>query len=227
MRQSVSVGFLLLLTFAGFAQKAGEWRLARDEDGVKIYLRAVEGVRTREVLGLTSMHATLGALVSMVKDPSCHALWIYANKEARFLKTISDFEWIYYDVSAAPWPVRNRDLITHAVMTQDSNSYAVRIVSDGWPDYIPPGKNLVRVPKLRSVWVFTPANDGIVDVRFELSIDLGGDIPAWLVNFGIDRGPFSTLVNMAKVVQTTRYKNKILPYIHEKKTARAVQPKTL
>jgi hypothetical protein len=216
MKLLINLLFTFLIVSSGFAQKADDWKLARNQEGVKIYLRSVKGLGTKEVLGLTQVSATLGALVSMVKDPENHHIWIYANKEARFLKIISDFEWIYYNISEAPWPVRNRDLITHAKLEQDPHSYAVRIDSEGWPDYIPAQKNLVRIAKLKSLWVFTPKSNGIIDIRFELSIDLGGDIPAWLVNFAISKGPFNTLLNMAEVVKTDRYRSKVLSYIKEK-----------
>lgn len=216
MKLLINLLFTFLIVSSGFAQNADDWKLARNKEGVKIYLRSVKGLGTKEVLGLTQVPATLGALVSMVKDPENHHIWIYANKEARFLKIISNFEWIYYNISEAPWPVRDRDLITHAKLEQDLDSYAVRIDSEGWPDYIPANKNLVRIARLKSSWVFTPKSNGIIDIRFELSIDLGGDIPAWLVNFAIQKGPFNTLLNMVEVVKTDRYRSKVLPYIKEK-----------
>jgi len=211
---------ILLLTllsgFSGFAQKGDNWKLARDQEGVKVYLRSAGSMETKEVLGISRVPASLGALVSLVKDPEYHPNWIYANKQARFLKIISDFEWIYYNISEAPWPVRNRDLITRVKLEQDPNSYAVSIDSEGLPDYIPANKNLVRIARLKSSWVFTPKSNGIVDIRFELSIDLGGDIPAWLINLAIDKGPFNTIRNLKKAVKTDRYRNKVLPYIKEK-----------
>ena len=208
--------FTFLMVSSGFAQKADDWKLVRNQEGVKIYLRSAKGLGTKEVLGLTKIPATLGALVSMVKDPENHHTWIYANKVARFLKIISNSEWIYYNISEAPWPVRDRDLITHAKLEQDPDSYAVRIDSEGWPDYIPANKNLVRIARLKSLWVFTPTGNGIIDVRFELSIDLGGDIPAWLINFAIDKGPFNTLLNLGKVVKTDKYRGQVLPFVKEK-----------
>ncbi len=216
MRFLANLLFTFLIVSSGFAQKTDDWKLARDQEGVKIYLRSVKGLGTKEVLGFTQVPATLGSLVSMVKDPENHHTWIYANKEARFLKIISDLEWVYYNISEAPWPVRNRDLITHAKLEQDKDSYVVRIDSEGWPDYIPANKKLVRIAMLKSLWIFTPKSNGIIDIRFELSIDLGGDIPAWLVNFAIDKGPFNTLLNIAEVVKTDRYRNKVLDYIREK-----------
>ncbi len=216
MKLLINLLFTFLISSSGHAQKADDWKLVRNQEGVKIYLRSVKDLGTKEVLGLTQIHSTLGALVSMIKDPENHHSWIYANKEARFLKIISDSEWIYYNISEAPWPVRNRDLITHVNLEQDPDTYVVRIDSEGWPDYIPANKNLVRIARLRSLWVFTPKNYGMIDIRFELSIDLGGDIPAWLVNFAIDKGPFNTLVNLGKVVQTAKFRGQVLPFVKEK-----------
>ena len=216
MKLLTNLVFTFLIVSSGFAQTTDDWKLARNQEGVKIYLRSVKGLGTKEVLGFTQVHATLGALVSMVKDPENHHSWIYANKEAKFLKIISEIDWIYYNISEAPWPVRDRDLITHSKLEQDTDSYAVRIDSEGLPEYIPANKKLVRIARLKSTWVFTPKINGIIDIRFELSIDLGGDIPAWLVNFAIDKGPFNTLLNMAKVVSSDKYRNKVLPYIKEK-----------
>jgi hypothetical protein len=216
MKLLINLLFTFLMVSSGFAQKSDDWKLDRNHEGVKIYLRNVKGLGTKEVLGLTQVHATLGALVSMAKDPENHHLWIYANKEAKFLKIINDFEWIYYNISEAPWPLRNRDLITHVKMKQDPDSYAVRIESEGCPDYLRVIKNLVRITELKSAWVFTPKSDGIIDIQFELAIDLGGDIPAWIVNFAIDKGPFNTLQHMVEIVKTDRYRGKVLPYIKEK-----------
>lgn len=216
MKLLINLLFTFLIISSGFAQNADDWKLARNQEGVKIYLRSVKDARTKEVLGLTQVAATLGALVSMIKDPENHYTWIYANKEARFLKIISDFEWINYKISEAPWPERSSDLITHVKLEQDPDSYAVRIVSEGWPDYIPANKNYDRIAKLKSLWVFTPKSNGIIDIRFELSIELGGGIPPWLVNIAIDKGPYNTLLNIAEVVKRDMYRSKVLPYIKEK-----------
>jgi hypothetical protein len=199
------------------SQKSNEWKLSRYEKGVKIHLRDGKNGGGKEVLGITTIQASLSALVFIVKDSENHYQWIYANKNAKLLKAINNFEWIYYNESKAPWPVSNRDLITHAKMKQDSISLAVTIDSQGLPNYLPAKEGIVRIKKLHSVWVFTPREHGLVDVQFELEIDLGGNIPTWLVNTSIDKGPMHTLQNMALVLQQEKYRKIRLPYIKEKK----------
>jgi hypothetical protein len=208
----------LFLTYSimALSQKNNEWKLTKNQDGIKIYMRKAASSKTNEVLGIMQMKTHLAPLVQMVKDSENHYRWIYANKNAKTLKVINDYEWIYYNESKAPWPVSNRDVITHALIIQDLSTFTVKIKSDGWPDYLPVKKDLVRIPALQNVWEFIPKKEGITEVHFTLAMDLGGDIPAWLVNMVIDNGPFSTIFNMSKLVQTDLYKNTYLSYIKEK-----------
>jgi hypothetical protein len=199
-----------------FSQKDNAWKLTKEKDGIKIYMRMAANSKTDDVLGIMLMKTHLSPLVQMVKDSENHYRWIYANKNAKTLKAINDFEWIYYNESEAPWPVSNRDVITHALIIQDLSTFTVKIFSDGLPEYMPVKKDLVRIPALKNVWEFIPKEKGFTEVHFTLSMDLGGEIPAWLVNLVIDNGPFSTIFNMSKLVQTDLYRNTYLSYIKEK-----------
>ena len=40
--------FALLFCFSASAQKADDWKLVRNQEGVKIYLRSVEGMGTKQ-----------------------------------------------------------------------------------------------------------------------------------------------------------------------------------
>lgn len=212
-----SILFLFIsYSMMALSQKSNEWKLTKNKDGIKIYMRKGTSSKTNEVLGIMQMNTHIGPLVQMVKDSENHYRWIYANKNAKTLQVINDFEWMYYNESEAPWPVSNRDVITHARIEQDLSSFIVKIYSDGMPGYIPVKKDLVRIQVLKNVWEFIPKEAGITEVHFTLSMDLGGDIPAWLVNLVIDNGPFSTIFNMSKLVQTNLYKNTYLSYIKEK-----------
>jgi len=213
----LSALLLSFFTTEAIAQKGRDWKLSRYEKGVKIQVRDGRDGKVKEVLGNTTIKASLSALVFLIKDAENHYQWIYANKTARLLKEISQFEWIYYNESEAPWPVSNRDLITHARMMQDTTTLVITIDSKGEYDYVPEKEGLVRIKKLHSIWVFTPKDYGLVDVQFELEIDLGGNIPTWLVNTSIDKGPMHTLQNMSSLLQQNRYRKINLSYIKEKK----------
>jgi hypothetical protein len=196
-------------------RKDPEWELERQENGVSIYVRKVDDSPVLQVHGVKTIKTSLSALVALIKDSKGRQRWIYKNKRAKRLEERGDFEWIAYKEVEAPWPVSNRDMIVHTEMTQDPVTYIVRVDSVGLPDFLPQKKRIVRVPRLNTSWEFIPGKNGMVEVHFELAIELGGKLPAWLVNTSIDRGPYETILGMARFVKKLRYRNAKLSYIKE------------
>ena len=47
------------------------------------------------------------------------------------------------------------------------------------------------------------------------TFDLGGDLPAWLVNTSIHRGPYETIQGMSRFVKKRKYRTAKLPYVKE------------
>ena len=93
--------------------------------------------------------------------------------------------------------------------------FAVAIDVLGTPRYMPEKEGIVRIPKLITRWEFLPQGDGVVLVRFHLDIELGGNLPPWLVNTSIHRGPYETILGMSRFVKKRRYKKARFPYIKE------------
>jgi hypothetical protein len=199
----------------GKKRKKPDWKLERKQEGVTVYIRKVEDSPVLQVRAVKRIKTSLSALVALIKDSQGRQRWIYKNKSAKQLEQRSDFEWINYKEMNAPWPVSNRDMIVHSKLSQDPETYTVRIDSVGVPDFLPKKKRIVRVPKLVTSWEFIPQKDGMVEVRFKLAIELGGRLPAWLVNTSIDRGPYETILGMDKFVQKRRYRKAKIPYIKE------------
>ncbi|MEN8119545.1 MAG: START domain-containing protein [Bacteroidota bacterium] len=210
---------LLILIFSlsqSYSQEKHKWSLSKNKYGIKIYTRITDKSPIKEVMAIMELKTSLSSLVALAKDAKNHHNWIYLNKIAYFLHVPSDFEWYYYNESDAPWPVTNRDVVTHAKLTQDSASYAIRIETNGVPDYIDEKKGIVRIPRLTSSWNFTPKKEGLVLVKFKLFIDLGGTIPAWAINLAVENGPFNTMYGLTKEIQREKYKNAKLSFIKEK-----------
>ena len=205
---------LNLTTFV-IAQETSDWKLTRNHNNIKVYLRKHEGSALKEVLGVIELKANLSALISLIKDTENHYKWMYANKKSELLKTSGNFEWVLYTQSEAPWPITDRELISRAKMSQDMKTCTVRIESVGIPNYLPPSKKLVRIKKMRSLWELIPKKGGVIKVKFKILVDLGGNIPKWLINLAIDKGPYYTLLNLSKTLKNNKYQNIKLPYLKE------------
>lgn len=204
-----------ILQFSFHSKTEEKWKLVKSKDGITAYTRNIEGSDIKQVKVKTSFKSNLSALVTLIKNVSTHEAWIYKCFKAETIKTISETEYFYYNESEAPWPISNRDIITHAVITQDKKTKTVTIISTGKPNYLKEITGIVRIKKLKAKWDFVPKNDGTIDLTFFISIDLGGGLPAWVVNMAIADGPFETVSNLRKEAQKEKYQKIKLNFIDE------------
>ena len=207
--------FLAVILSMQLLGQDGGWSLVNDENSVQAYVKESPDNPFKIVRVHTQCKTTFSALISLIKDADNHHNWIYANSLSQIKDKRGAFHWVYYGVSNAPWPVSDRDLVSKIELAQDTVSGVITIVSRGVPNYLPKKEGLVRVPKLYSKWTFTPMNNGDIDIEFFLIIDLGGNIPAWLVRDAISNGPFNTLVSLREEIQKPIYKEAHLKYITE------------
>ena len=68
---------------------------------------------------------------------------------------------------------------------------------------------------LKSLWTLIPKGNGRVDVSYELIVDPGGWIPAWLVNMTMAVGPYNTILNMREELKKEKYQSAKYTFIKE------------
>jgi hypothetical protein len=74
---------------------------------------------------------------------------------------------------------------------------------------------IVRVPQLKAFWKFTPKPDGTVDAEYQINVNPGGNVPAWIVNmFAID-GPYQSITSMKKLLLQSKYRTAKFDFIED------------
>lgn len=77
----------------------------------------------------------------------------------------------------------DRDVTTHLEREKSAEPGVVRLVwreaNDEGP---PPEEGVVRMPRARGSWTFEPLAGGRTRVVFESHAELGGSLPAWIIN---------------------------------------------
>jgi hypothetical protein len=209
-----SFSCFLLLTVLSFAAGKEDWELKKDENGIKVYTRLSEGSNLKEVRVVNEVHSSLSAIVALLLDTKNYPSWIYACSEAQTLKLVNDKEQYQYTVTDVPWPVSDRDVVSYFKIEQNAPTGIVTMTNSGMADYIPEKSGRVRVQHFQSKYTLTPAEDGIVKVEFELYLDPGGSVPAWLINANIVTAPYNTTVSMSK--QLPNYQTASYSFIKEK-----------
>ncbi len=194
--------------------KSNEWKLYKNKNNIKIYIKKHVDTGLKEVKGMMKMRTSLSAIISLLADIDNQKNWIYSNKESIMLKRYNRYHWVLQTLSDAPFPFTDRDLISETTMEQDSN-LVISIKSNARPTFIKEDKNYVRIKYMVSSWRFTPKPDGIVIIEFKLRINLGGNLPIWITNIAVDIGPYNTLQSMRKQLERDKYRNAKISYIKE------------
>ncbi|MDQ3190518.1 MAG: START domain-containing protein [Bacteroidota bacterium] len=190
-----------------------DWELIRKKNNIEVYSRAVEKSEIRELRAITTVDSDLSNLVAIIHDVEYYPNWVFRASKAEVLKRVSETEFYYYQVTEAPWPISNRDMIVHVKFSQNPESKEVLVILDGVPDYIKEKPGIVRVPNFNGKWVFTPLENGTIRIIHKLFIEPKGDIPNWLVNRAAVEGPYSTLLNMKTIINKDRFSNRTFRFL--------------
>jgi hypothetical protein len=178
--------------------QAAQWRLVKDEAGIRVYLRQVPGSSFQAFRGVTRIRTDMPRLLALQDDVSAACAWIHACSEQRLLKHEGNLSWAYSRFHT-PWPVQPRDSILQVTTTRDADGRVTRTLH-GVADYLPLQPGFVRVSKVEGFWSLTPL-DGEIEVVYQVHSEPGGSVPAWLANSFVVDAPFNTLQGLRQLAE--------------------------
>lgn len=193
------MGSLFLLIASASSVQAQSWKLAKDKNGVKIETRFIEGWSIKQYRATVYIKTTLDKAVEAYRDPVQRKKFMNRSLEVSNLKENSLDDIITYNLGDAPWPVVDRDNITHSRFYRSPKQ--VKVTMKSLPDYIPEKKGIVRVPRSQGYWLFTDMGDGTIKVVQQSVAELGGSVPDWVVNSTIVEGPYDVLLGLKKLLE--------------------------
>jgi hypothetical protein len=179
---------------------ADEWKLAKDEDGVKVYTRSVEGSKYKAYRGVITIKATPERIEQLQEDTTNSCKWLYRCQQLKVLKYQGQDSWTYMRIEM-PWPVAARDVVLHIKTEQAGTGGFIRYLK-GEPTYTPPADGYVRVSSFEGKWQVLPKAAGTVEVTYEAQSEPGGSIPSWLANSFVVDAPFNTLQGLRKAAES-------------------------
>ena len=135
-----------------------------------------------------------------MRDVQGYPDWVYKCTDSELVERPSSSEAVYYAVMDFPWPLTDRDFVAGSKIYSTSTGKVV-ITVKGITDRVPEHKERVRVPVLDYRWEFIPLDNDVIQVKYYLRSDPGGELPPWLVNLVIDQGPTQTVKNLRELLQ--------------------------
>lgn len=188
---------------------AGEegWKLVQGKDDINVYLRKTPISPIKVFKGVMELDIEFSRLVALIWDGEGYTNWLMLCSEAELLEVVSDTEAYLYTMNQPMWPVKKRDNICHRTIYQDPETLAVTVETCLAEDYIPEKKGRVRVPLLMGYGKVTPLENGKVELIYEVLCDVGGWIPAWIINYYAVNTPYTTFQNLKKMLPLDKYKD--------------------
>jgi hypothetical protein len=187
-----------------FAQS--NWEEVRNEQQIQVYTRTVEGYAIKELKIVAHFDASAQAFTALLLDVLAQPGYLFSCERTELVQTKGKDEQIYYQQLKMPWPLKNRDGYFRQTTRTNAINKALVFDTKAIGNLYPVKDDFVRVPALTASWTIIPKTANSIIGEYQVILDPGGEVPAWLVNLFIDRAPFETVVNMRKILATGKYK---------------------
>jgi START domain len=191
---------LLLPTLSAAAQE--NWNLVKDEAGIKVYTKTESGSKYKAFKADMQVSCKIENIVEVLKNTDSINKWVVNCKGVKLLKT-EDNDQYYYIETSLPLPFENRDMV-YRFQYLEINSGQVRVIVTGIPEYIQPEEGIVRMVKADGYWLLTSIDTNKTAITYQMHVEPGGLIPAWLANPFIKNVPFSTFKELRNIVQKSK-----------------------
>lgn len=179
-----------------------EWKLAKDKNGIKIFIRSIEGTKLKEYKGEAIISVTIEQLYNYLIKVENYKEWVYECKESTLISKVDNIEYIYYSIYKIPWPFNDRDIVTKMEISSSNEEKHIITLETKLIEGIKEKKeNLVRIPEYYEITTLVKQENRAVKMIMEGYLDPGGEIPKWIINMFLADGPYESIINIREILE--------------------------
>ncbi|WP_166423826.1 START domain-containing protein [Paraglaciecola sp. 20A4] len=171
--------FLPCVLQAQSLEPASTWNLASSSENVTVYQREIENNQLA-VRGIAHLNTSIKAFLQLLDDTKRAPLWIANCREVTVLFSNKNNIRIVHSKFAAPWPIKDRDMVTKSVSYYQHDILFIDIIDVG--DQYPQNDGYVRMQKVNGQWKLFSTANGRLTIEYTGQADPVGKIPSWLAN---------------------------------------------
>lgn len=184
-----------------------DWKLVTRRDDIKVYMAHKDDAGIKTFRGVTTLPMEdYGSIGAAMDDYDFVSSWLHMVSEIEDLGRESPYDREVYVTTRLPWPVSDRDTPLWVGMEQQED-YVVHIPFRHLPERMPEKDGFVRIPNMEGFFRWEPLEPGKVRLTFQVVLDPGGYVPAWLANMIMRDIPYFSMKRLRRVVNLERYQN--------------------
>ena len=195
----------LIISTGSFAQE--NWDLIKEKKEIKIYTRSNTVSSFKEFKAVTKIEAKVNDFLAVLYDIDGLSDWAYNIRESKLLDRPGEHLQTYYAVAKAPWPYKNRDGVYRNVITWDSDKMELLVKIEMLEGVMDPNDAYVRMDGY-GYWKIRELNNDLLEVTFQMQVDPGGSIKAWMANMFVSDSPFYTMLGLKEALSLDKYRGK-------------------
>lgn len=182
-----------------------DWKWVSSKQGVDLFQQETESGLVKIKAHMVST-GTPSAFIALLHDTENAPLWIARVVKVEVLAQPSEHEFIVYTQFSAPWPLKNRDMLTYSnYYTQADGSFAFDITDQhqllkGYQNQRMSDQT-VRIKDVRAHWQVKALSDNTIEIEYYAFADPNGIAPNWLVNKMVLKSAQKTFVNIRSRLQ--------------------------
>ena len=158
---------------------AAPWQFVKSEDGIVIDKRPhSEGLV--EIRAKMQTPTSYSGFLLLLEDSDNVPNWIDNVSESQVLMQISETENIVYTQFKAPWPARNRDMVTYSQYSVEDGQFVLSIKDAS--NYLAKESGYIRIYDVDALWTLQPLTNGNTYITYTAYANAGGILPNWLMN---------------------------------------------
>lgn len=191
------------------------WRLVSDRNDIRVYMRHRDESRLKTFRGITRIQlADPHALAAVLNDYDTYPRWLHFVNSAEEIRRDSDLLRYLRFTTLLPWPLANREAVlqTKVLPFLSAPEPYLEVHLTNAPEQLPVNDRYLRFPEIEGLFGVRDVGDNHLEVTYQLVLDPGGYIPAWLANILLRDAPYFTLERLRRIVHRPEYQNHYYPY---------------
>ncbi|TAE26143.1 MAG: hypothetical protein EAZ92_11210 [Candidatus Kapaibacterium sp.] len=183
--------FLALLSIEKLTAQQ-TWKLAKDEDGIKVVVSEVSNSEYYAFKAIMSVKTTEAEIIKKLKDVQKYPEWFAFTASTRLLAQ-SENEQSFFMETDYPWPFSN-ECMNYQMVFEKLQDNVMKVSINGTNTHVQCEYSL----KKASGYILLEPENGAIKMTYYFHSEASQNIPPWLINPRIHEMPYQTFKALRK-----------------------------